>query len=66
MLLLLRPLVSHQGLHTSSPFCWFLSQEAIESQSSESEPAGDREPIDEEDPGEMDRSISRLVGHADR
>lgn len=57
----------HQGLQTSPPVCgWFLSQEAIESQSIESEPAGDREPIDDEDPGEMDRSISRRVGHADR
>lgn len=39
----------------------------MESQSIESDPAGDREPIDEEeDPGEMDRRSSRRAGHDDR
>ena len=38
----------------------------MESQSMESDPVGEREPREEEDPGEMERRTSRRAGHEER
>lgn len=49
----------YQGLHTSPPAAAACLSEATESQSTESDPAGDSDPRDEEEPGETERRISR-------